>query len=113
MLSRQGLFSLGGPMYLNTLDEMVFGPNHSRHQTATKATRTRTPAMEREIIQGTSKGLIKTGRYGYCDGDTINPDEPIDDCQNIKRTSLYEFFNLTMPWAVQARERWNEVDEYD
>ena len=103
-LSREGLFSLGGPMYLRTLKETLWGSS-----TTTPSEPIPPIPAQRTTIQSTSMGLINADRYGHCEGATIRP---FEECSIVKRTSLYRHFNITH-WANDAKQRWDEIKESD
>ncbi|KAL3894403.1 MAG: hypothetical protein SGARI_007751 [Bacillariaceae sp.] len=59
-LSRESLFSLGGPIYLETLSQILFGQQHPRQQMSVPAAR--------QVIRKSSRGLIQVGRHDFCNG---------------------------------------------
>jgi Glycosyltransferase sugar-binding region containing DXD motif len=111
-LSRESLYSLGGPIYMNTLEEVLFG-RRSRsddgEEEEDEASQQRHNKLldipaSRDKIKESSHGLIKVGRYDFCDGDLTRD---FDGCREIRRNNLYRHFNIT-GWVADSTKRWTK-----
>lgn len=103
-LSHRDLFQLGGPLYVQTVADVLFGLNDD-----TAGIDQRDIPAARSLIEESSNGLIWTGRHDFCKGALV---QPFDGCEDLRRGDLYNHFNITN-WARDAMARWDQTEQFD